>query len=71
MLVVMTNHEGPTIRERREALFLSRSQLSMASGVSASSIEKFEEGHFPARSPALRKLLVTLAELEQRARAAV
>lgn len=53
------------LRYRRETLFLSRPELSRASGVSVSSIAKFEVGFRPVRSPALKKVEATLAAFEQ------
>ncbi len=52
------------IRERREALGISREKLAHKAGISSASIERFETGARFKVSPTMEKLEATLAQLE-------
>jgi DNA-binding XRE family transcriptional regulator len=54
-----------TLRQRREALGLSREKLARVADISSATIAKFEEGARPKESKALELLEAALAEREQ------
>lgn len=56
---------APTLRQRREALGLSREKLAHKADISSASIEQFEAGARPKRSKALERLEATLREQER------
>lgn len=54
-----------TLRERREALGLSREKLARIADISAAAIEQFEQGRRPENSKALPQLEATLRQQER------
>jgi DNA-binding XRE family transcriptional regulator len=62
--VMMPHSAEMTLRERREALGLSREKLAFKAGISSATIERFEAGIFPERSRALERLEAALRDEE-------
>jgi DNA-binding XRE family transcriptional regulator len=56
-----------TLRERRDALGISRERLAREADISSASIEQFEAGARPVQSVAMEKLEATLDRLEREA----
>ncbi len=65
MVALMTNTTGPTLRQRREALKLSRERLARLADVSTASIAQFEGGFFPKESKVLGLVEAALRQQER------
>ncbi len=59
--------DGPDLRERREALRLSRVRLATLAGFSPAHLGQIEDGYIPRRGDAVERIDSVLAEYEVQA----